>query len=372
MRKGVLISGYYGAGNTGDEAILSGMLAALRAQGIEDITVLSRNPIETTKLHGVDSLHCGRRLSGLLPVFRKLRRSKLFILGGGGLLQDHSSRVVPFWLSRVAMAFAAGTPVMYYAQGIGPLDTPQARRWVRLFSKRVKRITVRDHGSLELLREMGVSGVPMEVTADPALGIRITSDGSSLLKAAGVDLLPSKLKIGISLRSWEGEKDYLPVLIRVLKGLRQEFDLQYIFFPFQYGCDEKVSSQVLEAVASEGDRIVSGSFDPEQMAAMLGKMDGVIAMRLHAVILSAISGVPAFGLIYDPKVRGFMERAGIADFSIAIDEIAAREDLFYQQISEWLPRAEVIGAEMCPRVEAMSDLAERNAVIVSELMASKE
>ena len=54
MRKGVLIAGYYGAGNTGDEAILSGMISSLKSEGIKDITVLSRNPEETRVLHGVE------------------------------------------------------------------------------------------------------------------------------------------------------------------------------------------------------------------------------------------------------------------------------------------------------------------------------
>lgn len=368
MRKGVLISGYYGAGNTGDEAILSGMVSALKAQGIEDITVLSRNPEETKALHGVNSIHCGRRFSGLVPVFKKMRASRLFILGGGGLLQDHSSRVVPFWLSRVALAFAAGTPVMYYAQGIGPLKTRTARRLVRTISRKVKGITVRDEQSLRVLEELGISGVPVEVTADPALGIRIQSDGAALLKNAGADISPSRLKVGIALRSWEGEEEYLPVLVRCLKGLREKLDLQYIFFPFQYGRDEQVSERVLGSVFQEGDCLVTGKYSPEQVAAMLGEMDGVIAMRLHGVILSVLSFLPCFGMVYDPKVRAFLERAGIGEYSIPVEEIPRREKQLMELLAVWISDREVIRLRLKPLVEEMVALAELNARRARELM----
>ncbi len=369
MRKGVLIAGYYGAGNTGDEAILSGMISALKSEGIKDITVLSRNPEETRGLHGVDSIYCGRRTKGLASVFRCMRRSQLFILGGGGLLQDYTSRVVPYWLSRAGLAMAAGTPVMYYGQGIGPLRTVKAKNLVRRISNRVRYITVRDEESRILLQELGVNQVPVEVTADPALGIVITSHGHSLLEKAGVSLSGDKLKVAVSLRSWEGEEQYLPVLVNALRDLRRQFPVQYIFFPFQYGCDEGVSRLVLESLGTGEDCIVGGKHTPEQVAAMLKEMDAVIAMRLHAVILSALSCIPAFGLIYDPKVKCFMERAGIADYSVNLDDIV-KDSLLPSRLAAWLAKREEISQQMSPGVAEMTALAARNARIARDLISS--
>lgn len=368
MRDGIVIAGYYGAGNTGDEAILSGMIAALKDQGVGNIIVLSRNPEETARLHGVSSIYCGRRQEGLKDIYRCMRGSKLLVLGGGGLLQDYTSRVIPYWLSRVAMAYAAGTPVMYYAQGIGPLKRPKARKLVSFLSNRVKYITVRDEDSLLLLREIGVDRVPIEVTADPALGIRISSDGKRLLGKAGIQLREDRIKVGISLRSWKGEEKYLPALVRILRRLRRLMPVQYIFFPFQYGCDEQVSLQVLEKLEDKEDCMVAGRHTPEQVAAMLKEMDGVIAMRLHAVILSVLSCVPAFGLIYDPKVKYFMERAGIAGYSITLDEITKDEDVLLSWLSGWLLKREEISGEMEPKVEEMAAMARHNAQIVWDLI----
>ncbi|MBO8129071.1 MAG: polysaccharide pyruvyl transferase CsaB [Peptococcaceae bacterium] len=368
MRKGVVIVGYYGANNTGDEAILTGMIHALKAQGITDITVLSRDPEQTRKIHGVNSIYIGRRFDGLIEIFHKMRKSKLFILGGGGLLQDYSRRVVPYWLSRVLLALLARTPVMYYAQGIGPLRTKEAKRLVRLISNRVKWITVRDEESLSLLQELGVFKPRMEVTADPALGIKVTSNGLDLLRQAGIILDPRKIKVGISLRSWKGEESYLPVLIQALQRLKEEYDVQYIFFPFQFGEDEGISQKVMEAVEAEDACLLKGTYTPEQVAAMLKEMDGVIAMRLHAVILSAVSFVPSFGLIYDPKVLRFMERAGIAAYSVSLERMQEKEEAFNKQLVDWLAARQQISEQMEPRVEAMMRLSLRSAEIAKQLM----
>lgn len=368
MRKGVTIAGYFGANNTGDEAILTGMIHALKQQGMIDITVLSRDPEQTKQIHGVNSLYIGRRFDGLGAIYRQFRKSQLFILGGGGLLQDYSSRVVPYWLSRVMIALLAGTPVMYYAQGIGPLRTSKAQRLVRLISNRVEWITVRDQPSLALLKEVGVNRPPTEVTADPALGIQIESDGLALLKQAEIPINQEKIKLGISLRSWDGDHQYIPTLVRSLKQLQEEYDVQIIFFPFQFGEDERISQQILNELGSEEAYLVKGTYTPEQMAAMLKEMDGVIAMRLHAIILSAISHVPSFGLVYDPKVFRFMERAKIDQYSWPIERIKEKEQDFTQRLKDWMANRHEISEQMKRPVEEMKKIALTNAEIAKQLL----
>lgn len=368
MRTGVVIAGYYGAHNTGDEAILTGMIQSLRDKGITDITVLSRCPEITKKMHRVDSIYIGRRLKGLINIYKTLRKKQLFILGGGGLLQDYSKRVVPYWLSRVLIAKLARTPVIYYAQGVGPLKTPEARRMVRIISNRVKYITVRDYASQHLLEEIGVNKSKIEVTADPALAIKITTDGSRLLKQEGIELDNSKIKIGISLRSWKNDENYLPILINTLNKLKAKYDVQYIFFPFQFGQDETVSERVLATMAGEDSKIISGHYKPEEVAAMLKEMDGIITMRLHALILGAISSTPAFALCYDPKVKNFMERIGIKRFYWTVENISVQEEKFKLALLEWVMERDNIRKQMDESVKDMTIQAEKNAEIVQKIL----
>jgi polysaccharide pyruvyl transferase CsaB len=378
MSKRVMIAGYYGANNTGDEAILTGMIHALQQQGITEITVLSRNPEQTKKMHGVESLYIGRRFDGLGPIYKQLKKTDLFILGGGGLLQDYTRRVVPYWLSRVLLALASRTPIMYYAQGLGPLNTTLGIQLVRLISNRVNWITVRDEASMQLFQRIGVQKPPIEVTADPALGIKVTSDGKELLRQEGIPLDNHKIKVGISLRPWKDKQAYLPVLIRSLQRLQEAHNVQFVFFPFQYGEDEKISREVMQAVeavqAKEDTQtnqvesyLVQGKYTPEQIAAMLKEMDGVIAMRLHAIILSAISSIPSFGLVYDPKVLRFMDRASLGTHQMEIEQMEENEEDFYIGLNEWLLKLDELSLQMKESVEEMIEKSMRNAEVAKNI-----
>ena len=79
----LVISGYYGYGNTGDEAVLEGMLTSLHKAGHVHTTVLSADPEATRALHGVDAIS------------RTDPRGSVARLGPGGSLDQRRRRVDP-------------------------------------------------------------------------------------------------------------------------------------------------------------------------------------------------------------------------------------------------------------------------------------
>ena len=164
------VSGYYGCGNAGDEAVLAGIAAsfARQAGGLVRLTVLSQNPDVTTRLHGLEAVD---RMN-MAQVRAILRDSDLLLSGGGSLLQDTTSaRSLLYYLWIARMARRAGKPVMFYAQGMGPLHRPISRLLVRLTANRAAFLTVRDEPSAQLLKAIGVTNPRLEVTADPAFAL---------------------------------------------------------------------------------------------------------------------------------------------------------------------------------------------------------
>ena len=86
--KRIVISGYYGFNNSGDEAMLFAILKALYQRfGDTDITVISGNPERTTHTFGVKAIP---RFDGF-SILKCLYNSDLLISGGGSLLQDVTS-----------------------------------------------------------------------------------------------------------------------------------------------------------------------------------------------------------------------------------------------------------------------------------------
>ena len=81
----ILISGYYGFSNAGDEAMLTAIIEALRAERKDvEITVMSGKPEVTAKKHGVRSIH---RFSPL-QILKAMLHTDLLLSGGGSLLQE--------------------------------------------------------------------------------------------------------------------------------------------------------------------------------------------------------------------------------------------------------------------------------------------
>lgn len=292
----VVISGYYGFGNAGDEAILAAMLAALRSRVPEvQVVVLSGDPARTRRLHHVAAA------SRILGAFRTIAGADLFISGGGSLVQDTTSaRSAVYYLGVLGLATFFARATMVYAQGVGPLH----RWWIRALAgrilNRVTVITVRDDGSGRLLLDLGVRR-PAHLVADPALTLPPAP-------AAQVqDLLARRRSpcIGLALRPWGGDA-YLQPLIDGLQAVRQQLGGEVVALAFHPGRDLAVSALAARAL---GGRVIAG-LPPEEVLAVVGALDLLIGIRLHALIAAAATGVPFVGLSYDPKVEEFCRRAG--------------------------------------------------------------
>ena len=162
----ILLSGYYGYNNIGDEAVLGGILAGLREE-LPEFTpvVLSGDPESTRRMHDVAAIP--RMKLGAITA--ALQEAALFISGGGSLLQDVTSKRSPlYYLGVLWLAHRAGVPAMVLAQGLGPLNHPLNRLLARRILDGTRAITVRDAVSAEFLAGLGVSKPPIEVTADPS------------------------------------------------------------------------------------------------------------------------------------------------------------------------------------------------------------
>lgn len=182
----VVISGYYGFDNVGDEAILFSIIQALRhVQSNIDVTVLSNNPEKTAKTYDVNAVNRWR----LSEIREALRQADGLISGGGSLLQDQTGmRSIPYYAGIMKMAQWMNKPTFVYAQGMGPFNRSISRWIVKHVLSRVDQITVRDEGSKDLLQEVGIER-DIKIVPDPVLGLNVSgfqNDWVSAQAFAGV------------------------------------------------------------------------------------------------------------------------------------------------------------------------------------------
>lgn len=305
MRR-VLVSGYYGFGNAGDEAILMAIVESLRKIKSDIyITALSANPEATIREHGINAV----QRTNPLAVLREISGADLVISGGGGLLQDAtSSRSIPYYLFIVYMAKKLNKKVMFYANGVGPVYRDMNKRMIRLVGNTVDFITVRDEKSKQQLHDLGITKPPVIVTADPAFVLSPIEDdlGGTVLEGQGITLEEGYPKIGISLRPWNLEKSH-KIIAGACDYLIKNHNASIIFLPMQFPKDYDESLQVIKYMKGCA-QIPKTPMGPRELLWLSGKMDMIFGMRLHALIFGAMMCVPLVGLIYDPKVEYFLQR----------------------------------------------------------------
>jgi polysaccharide pyruvyl transferase CsaB len=310
----IVISGYYGFRNSGDEAVLKSILTALEEAGkqagvtIQPI-VLSSDPAWTEKMYGVRAVH---RMS-LKEVRAAIRESSGLISGGGSLLQDATSpKTIPYYLAILKLAQWAGKPTFVYAQGIGPVQ----RKWfyplIKSVFNRCKYISVRDEQSADLLAAMGIQRSSMHVVPDPVMGLPLPANAESApngLSPVGVPV------IGISVRYWDKERRELKAIADGLRKLSAGRPVHLRFLPFHLPDDVEASQYVFEQLGDVGANGSSISMeqeitDPQQMLLEVSRCDLIVGMRLHSLIYAASREVPLIGISYDPKIDHFLSRIG--------------------------------------------------------------
>jgi len=306
----ILISGYYGFGNVGDEAVLESIISGFRRHSPEiKLVVLSAAPELTAELSGVPAIH----RYDLPGVLWEMIKTDVFVSGGGTLFQDAtSSRSFWYYLGMVFLAKLLRKKVVIFAQGFGPLRKIFNRWLARFILDRVDLITLRDEDSSRQMKALGVKRPAVLVTADPTalLEIPSKSEGRRILALEGVPL--DKPLLGVAVRGLlrpGSESKLFGILAEKLDELCAKRGLQPVFLLFQCPEDMRAASLVMDRM-KEKSYAVFRICRPKEMLALFSQFELVVGMRLHSLIFAAMNHVPMLGISYDPKVEAFMNSIG--------------------------------------------------------------
>ena len=318
MTKKLLLQGYYGFDNSGDDAILKAIVDNLKSLGKYEITALSKSPEKTKSSYDINAVD---RFS-LPKVMAAMKETDLFVFGGGSLLQDvTSSRSLFYYLFLIRLAKFYGKKVFVFANGIGPIDKGMNRYFTRKILDRVDYITLRDKGSLSYVKYMGVTNPNIKVTADPVFLLESSPDSvaDEILGKQGIKL--SENVIGISVRNWKEAPDLTREIAKFADTLIGE-NVDILIVPMHYPYDVEYSETI--KILSKNSRIhlLNTKYQVEDIIAILKRCKLVIAMRLHALIYSAKANVPILGLIYDPKVSGLISELSVNEF-LKVENVTA-------------------------------------------------
>jgi len=300
----VVMSGYYGYSNAGDDAILESIRDTVCAASDEvELTVLSNDPELTRKQYGMNAINRFR----LWEVFSALRRSDVLLSGGGSLLQDATStRSLLYYLSIMECARRLDKPVMLYANGIGPVRRAANRRRVKHVVERASVITLRDRASARELKEMGVEREDVCVTADPVFCLEPGEETRVRALLSGAGMADGEEFVAVSVRSWPNVGEFPRQLARLCDHLQQTYGMKVLFLMMQPEKDRSATEAVRRYMTT-ASAVLEAPCTPRELMGVLGKAKLCLAMRLHTLIFAARMAVPSVGLVYDPKVDSYLQ-----------------------------------------------------------------
>lgn len=299
----VIISGYYGFKNVGDDALLQIMIENLKKiRPDTKITVLSNNPRQTRRLYGIKSVNRYR----LPAIWREMRHAKLFINGGGSILQDQTStKSLLYYTYIMKMALKRKLKLVIYANGFGPINERKNERLVKNILTKADYISLREPSSAQLLSEMKLPK-EIHVTSDPAFGFQGSDSKwiSRLVARYGIE--SGKKYFALSLRDWNGNDSLLDEKISALcRALHEKYSYTPVFITMQNSKDFEISRRISKIAGVHCPIITDAT--AREIVGLLSYMDFVIGMRLHFLIFAAAANVPMIGLSYDPKIDSILE-----------------------------------------------------------------
>ena len=362
----VVMSGYYGFNNTGDEAIMLSMHKNIQQLGDNyHITVLSNKPEETREKYGIEAVY----RFGVRDVFHAIRKSDVLLSGGGSLLQDSTStRSLMYYLSITVMAKMLRKKVMLYANGIGPVSGKRNRRLVKQVVNKADLITLREENSYEELLSMGVNPKKCFVTADPVF----TMDGISreeakdLLAAEGVPM--DKPVVVVSVRNWKDMDKFIGRFAELCDTIVETYDRNIVFLGMQMPNDMTVSEKVRRKMKQEA-YILKGNYSPYEVMGIISQADFILSMRLHTLIFAARQRVPLIGFIYDPKIEYYLEKLDMPSGG-KLKEFDKEETLAL--VDEMIHNKQVFIDKLEKKEAELEKMAHRNEKYLAKLLEKKK
>ena len=375
----ILIYGFFGIGNAGNEAMLRAFIEPIREhfEGDVEFIVANRHPSKAyDDCYGVRSIQNleyssrdkarGRWLRGLNPddspefmaLVREIAASDLVIVGPGqflvetgeyGLFQGSLAQMATV----VTACLLTHTPCYGLALACEPLSSPWSKLVIDLILPSLSYLTFRDSQSIDNLQAAGIQIPRYEVLGDLALVSEASNAtlGRAVLNAEDIPLR-SGPRLAVALRNiyWLGiDQDELRrCLANVLSSWLSHPDRDVLMISqnvyiidSERDNDRVAARKVVELLPQRlQERVheVTGEYDPATIEALYGECDVTLSARLHGAVFSCKQGTPPVALTFMDKTRGFFKRIRhpecMVDLEAPAEEIAAKLEDFLARRSE--------------------------------------
>jgi len=282
-------------------------------------------------------------------------------------------------LIALPLAKLAGKKVFFYGVGVGPINTPKGRAVVRHLLSLGDGVTLREEASVPIMQGIGSTVKPV-MAADPALGQRVPEETAARMRERVRKDLGEGPFATVNLNAYVGgwtQDEAGKALTRerfeaetaaAVRRLVDEWGLGAALVCTHH-MDDAVMESVLRRIDRPGRAVLykCRDFDHRELMAVMGMSEFMIGMRLHCQILAVAAGTPCIALNYAPKVRHFMQMAGLEDLVIELDG-GYSADLLLGRCAHLRDHRETILPDMLARVAALKQAAKNSPAELARVM----
>ncbi len=307
-----MISGYYGTDNFGDNLTLSILMDHLNGR---KGTFLTHNVKKTCAPDHVLKVHRFH----LWTIRSIMKKTKVFLLGSGSILQDATSnRSIFYYHFILRMALRYHCKVMLYANGVGPIRNSFNRTQTTKLLNQIDLITARDQESIHLLNKLSIH-CPTVLTADDVFSLSFAE-----VDKISIPHADNRIIVGVNFKLDSKEIKRINEIATALSNLAQRYNLYFYLLPFHYEQDFP-ALKVLQRKIPQISHLVECTTDPKELIQYIQIADFQIFERFHGQVIATILGTPFLPINYDPKNYSLASDMGMTEYLIDHNDITAEK-----------------------------------------------
>jgi len=355
MRR-IILHGYYGNGNMGDDAILYATEAIFKKISNVELRIVG-HPIAfmNTTLGGhIAKIPFGKRLlykNHVRQMLKQVDKADALILGGGGIFCDTKHSDVTNDVRLIQRMQENHKPNIIYAIGVPSLWRETSKRLVKQVVENANYVSCRDPTSAKKIEDLGAPSP--HVTGDPAIKVP---------KILGIHSEPKKLdlqqlNICFSLRRDNLNKLMVEALAKLATFLATKYNAKIKFIPMRtrwFGDDRAAHNFIKEKLRTCPFSFFDERPSVEEFIEELTYTTLTIGMPLHSTLLSASVGVPCIAIAYTEDVTSFMRYIQAEDYLISLKD-ACEGSFLIEKAQELFNSYTVVSRKILKNIEKMEE-----------------
>jgi polysaccharide pyruvyl transferase WcaK-like protein len=236
-----------------------------------------------------------------------------------------------------------------YSTGIGPFQNAISRLFAKWTIQGCDLVMMRERDSEKLTKDIGVTK-PVELTGDAAFINPVSDDkvAVSIMRELGLD--PEKPTMAINatayLDTWLNPNERLSdpkgLLKTIAEGVKIAQALVADTFQPLIVCTHPMDEATCRELAEMcGAKVLTNStYLSHDIQAVIRRCGILVGMRFHSIVLASSVETPVVGLIYAPKVRGYLKLLQCEEFSLELASLTPQ--YLAQKLTEaWNARKEL-------------------------------